>query len=352
MATALRTESRAAIGDERELERLLAEGRRFSAEFPFYLANHLPMILVAMHRMGASDQRLGEYFVNYRDTNRLQPLPPSVAPIARTNWTAGRGERAREADYIVFFRGEVDRLGPPGAIAAYLPTLLPGLAASATHALMRLAYGVMREDAAEIATALGYWAATYLELGAATGAEPTTDDPAEVLLRMRAVESYRHVETERDLLWHFMRALAAKPEFKPVVDALAIGPQTFERVRQASLALYAGTMDFCALHALTGCHWLRLLAPATPDPAVALRYFWQAIATLYPKIGFPDLPSAETLDAWRNLPCPDWPEIEAAAVACDDEHDLSLTFSAREEWKEYGDRLYQVVAARRIRLIP
>jgi hypothetical protein len=352
MATALRFESRRAAGSETELARLLDEGRRFSAEFPFYLANHLPMILVALHRMGASDERLGEYFVNYRDTNQLQPLPPSVAPIARADWTAARGDRTCETDTIAFFRGEVGRLGAGGAVAAYLPALLPGLAASATHALMRLAYGVMRDDAAEIATALGYWAATYLELGAATGAKPITGDPAEILLAMRGVETYRHVVIERDLLWHSMRAVAAKPEFKPVVDALAIGPQTFERVRQASLALYAGTMDFCALHALTGCHWLRLLRPATPDFDLALRYFWQAIATLYPKIGFPDLPSAEMLEEWRRLPCPDWPEIEAAAIACDDEHDLSLTFSAREEWKEYGDRLYQVVAARRIRLIP
>jgi hypothetical protein len=353
MATALRLESRDAVGrSEAELGRLLDEGRRFSAEFPFYLANHLPMILVALHRMGASDERLGEYFVRYRDANRLQPLPAAVAPIAQADWTLARGDRAREADTIKFFRGEAERLGSGGVVGAYLPTLLPGLAASATHGLMRLAYGVMREDDAEIATALGYWAATYLELGAATGAEPTTDDPIEVLLRMRGIESYRHVETERDLLWHFMRAIAAKPEFKPVVDSLAIGPGTFQRVRQASLALYAGTMDFCALHALTGCHWLRLLRPATPDFDLALRYFWQAIATLYPKIGFPDLPSAEMLEEWRRLPCPDWPEIEAAAIACDDEHDLSLTFSAREEWKAYGDRLYQVVAARRIRLIP
>jgi Questin oxidase-like len=352
MATALRSESRRAAGSEKELERLLVEGRRFSAEFPHCLANHLPMILVALHRLGASDERLGEYFVWYRDANRLQPPPPQVASVERANWSAALGERAREADYIAFFRGEVGRLGARTAIAAYLPALLPGLAASATHGLMRLAYGAMRDDDAEVATALGYWAATYLELGVASGAPPTTDDPTEVLLRMRQIASFRHVEPERDLLWHFMRALAAKPEFAPLVDELAIGPQTFHRMRQASLALYAGTMDFCALHALTGCHWLRLIEPTMPDRNVALRYFWQAIAALYPKIGFPDLPGAEMLEEWRRAPCPDWPEIETAAIACDDEHDLSLVFSAREEWKAFGDRLYQVVAARRIRLIP
>jgi hypothetical protein len=352
MATALHSETRRGEESGRDLERLLEEGRQFSAEFPFYLANHLPMILVALRRLGASNQRLSEYFAAYREINNLQPLPARIAPIERATWSASLGERARETDFILFFRGEVGRIGARDAIADYLPTLLPGLAASATHGLMRLAYGVMRADDAEIATALGYWAATYLQLGAATGATPTTDDPAEILLRMRPVKSFHHVETDRDLLWHFMRAIAAKPEFAPVVDHLAVGPQTFARVRQASLALYAGTMDFCALHALTGCHWLRLLDPVTPDPGLALRHFWQVIASLYPKIGFPDLPSKQLLDEWRQLPCPDWPEIEAAAIRRDDEHDLSLVFSAREEWKAFGDPLYQVVAARRIGLLP
>lgn len=351
MTAALRSAVEDFARDETELERLLVEGRKFSAEFPLFLANHLPMVLVAMHRLGGSDQRLAEYFANYREANRLCPPPPSVAPIARETWTGALGAREREADYRVFFEGEVARLGARDAVALYLPRLLPGVAASATHGLMRLAYGAMRNDEAEIAAALGYWAATYLELGRAGGAPPITEDPVEVLVRMRPIETFRHVETELDLLWHFMRAIAQKPEFAPIVDWLAIGPGTFQRVRKASLALYAGTMDFCALHALTGCHWLRLIAPVTPDPDLALRYFWQSIAALYPKIGFPGLPEAEALEAWRRAPCPEWEEIAAAAVKSDDEHDLSLVFSAREEGRLYGDRLYQVVAARRMKLI-
>ena len=349
MPQALRVERAQARG-EAELQRLLVECRGFSGEFPDFLANHLPMVLVAMHRLGGSDERLNAFFATYREKNRLPPPPARVAPIAPESWDASLGDRGRESDYIDFFQGEVARTGARAAIASYLPRLLPGLAASATHGLMRLAYGVLRDDPAEIATALGYWAATYLELGVAGSDAPVTDDPAEVLLRMRPVASFRHVETELDLLWHFMRAVAAKPEFHPVVGWLAIGPDTATRMRGASLALYAGTMDFCALHAVTGCHWLRMSRPAAPD--LALRYFWQAIASLYPKIGFPELPDGEALEHWRRAPCPDWSEIEAAAVRSDDEHDLSLVFSAREEFRAFGDRLYQVVAARRMQLIP
>jgi hypothetical protein len=352
MAVSLRSPAPDADAGESMLDRLLADGRQFSAEFPFFLANHLPMVLVAMQRLGGSPARLAEFFSIYREMNHLVPAPPPVAPIARQAWSTALGDRSRETDYRAFFAAEVTRLGATAAIAAYLPSLVPGIGASATHGLMRLAYGVYRDDAAEIATALGYWSATFLPLGAATGGDPVTDDPAEVLLRMRPVAAYRHVETERDLLWHFMRAMAAKPEFRPLVDWLRIGPDTFARVRAASLALYAATMDFCALHALTGCHWQRLMRPVNPAPDLTLRYFWQVIASLYPKIGFPDLPSAEMIESWRRAPAPDWPEIAATAVRSNDEHDLSLTFSAHEEWKFYGDRLYQVVAARRLNLIP
>jgi Questin oxidase-like len=228
---------------------------------------------------------------------------------------------------------------------------MPGMAASALHAFMRMAYATMTMSDAETGVALAYWAATYLSLGPSEGRAATTDDPAEVLAFMDGPATFKSVETERDLLWHFMRAIALKPEFAPVVDLLAIGPKTHDRVAQCSLALYCATLDFCALHAVTGTHWLRLIAPRTPDTATALRYFWQAIAALAPKIGFPTLPSVDQLEMWRRMPLPDWPEIFREAITHDDEHDLSLSFSAGEEFKLYGDPLYRYAAAKRLNLL-
>ena len=332
------------------LERAVAWSRQWSAEFPFCLANHLPMVLVALHRMGASDERLEAYCHIYHGQNGLVPVPEPIGNITSDNWRAFLGQREREGDYRAFFAGEVARLGATPATLRYLPELIPGMAASATHAFMRMAYATMTDSDEETGVALAYWAATYLPLGVSRGLEPSTDDPAEVLAFMYGPAAFRHVEPERDLLWHFMRAIAQKPEFKPVVDMLAIGPATHDRIARLSLALYAATLDFCALHAVTGTHWLRLIAPRTPDRATPLRYFWQAIAALVPKIGFPVLPSADELEAWRRMPLPDWPEIYREAVTRDDEHDLSLTFSAGEEFKHYGDRLYQYAAAKRLNL--
>jgi hypothetical protein len=333
------------------LEHAVAWSRQWSAEFPHCLANHLPMVLVALHRMGATDARLEDYCHVYHRVNGLVPPPERVGQISARNWRDFLGQRERESDYRAFFAGEVARLGADKAAVRYLPRLFPGFAASALHAFMRMAYATLTASDEETGVALGYWAATFLPLGAPQGLEPVTDDPARVLAFMYEPEAFREVETERDLLWHFMRAVAAKPEFGPVLEMLRIGPETHQHLARVSLALYAGTLDFCALHAVTGAHWLRLMAPRSPDPAVPLRYFWQAIAALVPKIGFPVMPTAERLDELRRIRLPDWPDIFAKAITSDDEHDLSLCFSAGEEFKLYRDPLYKYAAAKRLSLV-
>lgn len=338
-------------GKASALARCLTWTAQWSAEFPYMLANHLPMILVAMHRMGASDERLESFCEIYRRQNGLVPVPEPVGEVTMQNWRDFLGQREREGDYRAFFAGEVAHHGADAAARHYLPLLFDGFAASALHAFMRMAYATWTDNDEETSIALAYWAATYLSLGRSRAAAPATDDPAAVLGVMYGPQSFRHIETERDLLWHNMRAVAAKPEFRQVVDMLAIGPDTLGRFAGVSLALFAGTQDFSALHAVTGTHWLRMMAPRSPDPAVPMRYFWQAIASLVPKIGFPTLPSAEELDEWRHQKVPDWIEIRREAVKHNDEHDLSLSFSASEEFKLYRDPLYNYVTAKRLALI-
>ncbi len=123
----------------------------------------------------------------------------------------------------------------------------------------------------------------------------------------------RDCEPETDLLWHNIRAVAALPGFAPVVDRLAFGPETPRRLAATALALFAATEDFAALHALTGLHWIRLVAPNLDDAEPLYRAFWQVIAALVPKIGFPSLPSAEALEEMRARRAPPWPEIRAKA---------------------------------------
>src|ERR1700734_3970416 len=120
MPQPLRAERARPARGEAELERLLEQCRGFSAEFPDFLANHLPMVLVGMHRLGGSDERLNAFFATYRDANRLPAPPARVAPIVREDWDAALGDRGRESDYRDFFHAEVARIGARAAIASYL----------------------------------------------------------------------------------------------------------------------------------------------------------------------------------------------------------------------------------------
>jgi hypothetical protein len=343
--------SLAAPANRTALEDVLARARGDSVEFPYLLANHAPMALTALERLGAPPSRLEQWRQTYSRANGLVPMPAPVRPIEADAWREALGDRTREADWRAFFEDEVGRLGVDGTIRLWTPRFVQGVAGSATHPLMRLAYGLIAGDDAEVAVALGYWGACFLPLSGPTGAEPDTDDPAEVLAGVASIEGVRTYETETDLLWHNIRAVAALPGFHPVIDRLAFGPDTPRRLAATALALFVGTTDFAALHAVTGLHWARVVAPHIDEPERLHRAFWQVVASLVPKIGFPSLPSPEALDLLRRREAPPWPTIKAAAIASDDEHDLSLTFSCWQEERVWGDPLYRFAAARRLELI-
>lgn len=332
----------------------LAQARALSVEFGNHLANHAAMVLHAQRQLGGTEADARRFLDAYIAKTSLGSMRPSPARVAIADWATHLGDRAFEAGYREFFRVELARLGSGAALQReWLPRLLPGIAASALHALMRLAYANDAGNASEVADALAYWSACYLPLGEGAGLPSITDEPAGVLLRLAEHPVLRTVRPAEDLLWHNMRAVAAEPAFAQVHDWLAVGPGTLDLVARDSLLIFAATMEFCALHAVTGAHWLRLVLPflQPSDQFRAIRYFWQAIAAVYPKMGFPRPLAAVEADLQRSLPCPDWEEISAAACRSDDEHDLSLVWSAREEHAHRGDRLYQVVAARRVGLV-
>ncbi|CAN7645993.1 questin oxidase family protein [Rhizobium rhizogenes] len=338
--------------DRRAVASLIAQIGRRSGEFPVCLANHLPMVLEAMARLGASSARLEEYADHYIRVHAVPFPTPAVSPLDEASWKDALGDREREADLRLFFAGIISQIGGPAAVRRYVPILAPGVAASATHGLMRLAYSLLRADDSEVANALGYWAATYLAYeGISSDRIATVTDPLAHLLAMREEAAFRDVEAPTHLLWKWIEAMGKLPAFQDRLGRLVAGPDFLEQIRPASLLLYSASMSFEALHAVTGCHWLRLVSPYVDEPQQLAVHFWEVVLALYTKIGMPLPPSPEVIAAWSALPLPDDQEIAAAAVASNDEHDHSLVFSAFEEYRHTGDRLYKVVAARRVGLI-
>ncbi|NEI66405.1 questin oxidase family protein [Rhizobium leguminosarum] len=335
-----------------ELRTLLADMPAWGSEFSRTFANHAPMVLVALDRIGGGSAQLRRFFHHYRDAKQLLPFAQPLKSLDSKNWKTAIGMREREPDLRHFFAGELARLGIHEALQLYLPDLADGITASAFHALMRTAYGVLRSDETDVAIALAYWAATYLPLPQAKGTPPITHDPAEVLALTAAIEPLHGMKLH-DLLWQNIRDASNVPEFVPVVDWLDIGPDTMEKMAATALAIFAATQHFAALHIITGLHWIRLLKPHCDETTLyrMLRVFWQGIAALMGELGFPHMPDRAAVDRWRLIHVPDWPEMHAIAAQSYDEHDISLAFSASEEMKVYSDPLYRVVVARRLGLV-
>ncbi|HBF28049.1 MAG TPA: hypothetical protein DDW73_00210 [Rhizobium sp.] len=324
----------------------------WSSEFEHTFANHAPMVLTALARIGGTPPEMRRFFDHYRHSKQLLPAGSTQTPLNAQTWQSAIGMRDREPDLRVFFIAQVEEFGIAPTLRLTLPILAPGIAASAFHALMRTAYGVLRQNEQDIGIALAYWAATYLPLPPSRGAKPVTDDPAQVLALTAAIAPLHDVQLH-ELLWQNIRDSTALLEFAPVVDWLDIGPDTMERMADVAIRLFAATQHFAALHVVTGLHWIRLIAPYCDETVLnmMLRVFWQAIAALLPELGFPTMPSDEVVERWRALEAPHWADIHAAARQSFDEHDISIAFSAHEEMALYGDPLYRVACARRLGLI-
>lgn len=332
------------------LSSLMASMPSYASELDGTFANHTPMVLVAAARLGASPTQMLAFANHYAATKKTLSFQDSAAVVTVSNWRTMLGMREHEGAYRRFFALQQELHGTDVLLRDWLPLLAPGVGASAFHALMRTAYAVLNEDDVETVNGLAYWCATWLPMPASRTGPCISADPALVLLHAGALPGMRGLPVH-DLLWKNMRQSFELESFKSASDWLVVDDTTLIRCAGSAIALFAATQDFCALHAVTGLHWIRMLQPFNPATQEAVRYFWAGIAGLMNEMGYPRLPSSSALNRWRAQSCPDWHQILDAACRSFDEHDLSLVFTCWQEELCYGDPLYRRAAARRLGMI-
>lgn len=138
-------------------------------EFQGRLSNHGPMVVEAMVRRGHGDDV--EPWLNWY-ISRLDTLPASAEGISGTNWIDALGDPERLGDWIAYFDDQLSESSWNDVLVQWWPRLLPGLAASATHSVIRVGHAVqaLREEAPgqvrvdELAQALAYWAGRWLPI--------------------------------------------------------------------------------------------------------------------------------------------------------------------------------------------
>lgn len=317
------------------LRRWLDQGLAFGAEYQGALSNHLPMNLIALHRLGATDAQCERFIESY--TPRLEPLAADDTAI--TDWRDHRGAHAHNAAYRRFFAAQLATRGRAAVLAGYLPQLAPGVSGAAFHPLIRLAFALEADSDPEVAEALASWCMAYQELGPLTAG----DQPPPRALAA-AAEAYRAAPTALggDTLFDRLKAAAATPAFATWNGRIAAAPSA---LAETALALYAGSGNgFLALHLVTATHAARRVLAHTAC-APLLPALAQSLLAAHLVMGGPPIrppaPAART---------PGWDEILDAARASTNDHDAKFCYALSDEQSVYGDAAYQREAARRMKL--
>ncbi len=309
------------------LHALLDQGLAYDPVYGHGLANHLPMALVALDRLGATAEQLERYAASYPRRRQLRLARPAATWPAGQAWTSRLGQPdawplVRDL-FVQWLRHE----SPAAVLHQVLPALMPGCAAAAFHGVIRTAYGLQAEHLGEVAEGLSYWAATHQRLGElptpSSSRARGTRDPIELLRELRVVDS------DGDLIVDRMVDAAQNGHVNRVAARLIVDEHTPQRLARAAALAYAETGNFTALHLVTGCHAMRVVAQAADDidATTAWRWFWQSYAHGVVAASLRPRPAAPT---WP------WPRIVAAALADQDEHVIKLVDSCREHERAIG----------------
>jgi hypothetical protein len=314
---------------------LLERSKRFAPLYGDRLANHLPMTLIALERMGAPVENMERAFG--ANARQLRLRDADISPVADAADWLGKGRNAGGLE--LYFQACVARDGLGAVLRDWAPRLLPGVSASAFHCLIRLAYAIDAGEQDEVCAALAYWVMEYVTLDLPLDTVGRVDDsPAAIAARL-AVAVAGHAPWD-GIIIDRMRQAARHPG----VAGTAIQPSVLDlrQVAQFALGAYHAREDFTLLHTVTACHAFRQVLPYAGEPRRALRYLWEAVvvATLTVE------PAAEaTPAAAADI---DWPACMAQAAQATDAHVVKLCWSAYCEHLAYGDPRYLAIAARKL----
>jgi hypothetical protein len=322
-------------GAQDVFEEALSRLARTGPEFGGGLANHGPMAAEALVELGRPDAVM-PWVEKY--VSRLGPYPESRNRVSRDRWRAALGDFARVGDWVALFTREIDERGWRPAIREWVPRLAPGLAAGATHGLIRTGHAARglaaRESPArrrELAEGLGYWAARFQALPGTAGSSAERLTPSRAINRVELLPASRRT---RGLITESLRRLDEFPPFATVVSLVdASGdPSRFvadltETMVRVYLANAGPGSIITLIHAVTGPSAVRLLLPYV-DPAASLdllRYAWQAAAAIYAVSA--QRPGATTVGAAVG----DRDSLVDRSVDSGDEHAIKFTEACLRE---------------------
>lgn len=253
----------------------LTRFRSTGPEFEDGLSNHGPMAVEALVRRNSADIVPG-WTDDY--VRRLDARPTGIRALDRTDWRDGLGDEARRGDWLDAFEQVLADEPWRDVLARWWPRLLPGIAAGATHGVIRVGHAVTalaEQDTAprrmELAHGLAHWASRYREIHLA--APRGTTAPEQALSGVPAVAE------QGQGIGHRLEQLGSTPGYDDAVAAAGLAGDAAAvtaSIADAAVAYYATHAHGNAtmlVHAATAPNAVSLVIPHLPatlhEPSVA-----------------------------------------------------------------------------------
>ncbi len=322
------------------LQRLLDANRRFDLNGRG-TTNHCPMALTALASMGAAPDRLERFFTHWERRHALAGV--EQAPLSRDRWLGAIGCAELFGATRNCFADWVAQDGADAVLQSVIGEVSPAPASGAFHALIRLAYGLLADNAGEIGAGLAALVCGRLVIDIPmAGRTPAASVQDGLASLSRWLPD---TKVEGNWIAPRLRAVAQLPSFRAVFQAMPQNEDLLAALRRAALALYWQTDDFVALHLVTGVHAARVVLSQLPHETAEsyMPELWAAFCAAYVVIGAPPMKMASMATVEE-----DWPALFAMACKSDDDHDIKLVHTCFEENRVSPLDQYHAVAQRRL----
>jgi hypothetical protein len=313
-----------------------------------WLSNHAPMAVEALVRRG-HEQVVHRWLDSY--VSWLDERPRGIEPIPRDEWRDPLGDPVRTGDWLNYFDRELAADPWREVLVRWWPRLLPGIAAGATHGVIRVGHAVRAlldqetgPRIAELGQGLAYWAARWQPLAPpGRGPYPTTDPRS-------ALDAVPLVPDQRFGIRARLAQLADLPAWPAAAGAVPGSDNDDVRARLAGIVdaavvrhgMYGYARPVMLVHAATAPNAVLRALPVLPQtlwlPSLAAA--WAATAAVTAAYAPPAARPAPSVRTGLDVD-----EVVQRATATGDAHAIKFVDTAIDTYIRGGDLAVLATAA-------
>ncbi|HEX5993952.1 MAG TPA: questin oxidase family protein [Jiangellales bacterium] len=319
-----------------------------------WLSNHAPMAAEALVHRG-HERTVLRWLDSYAD--RLDERPRGIRPIPKDEWRDPLGDPVRTGDWLNYFDRELAGEHWQEVLVRWWPRLLPGIAAGATHGVIRVGHAVRallegetEPRVTELGQGLAYWAARWQPLAPpGVGPYPAADARS-------ALDAVPRVPDQRSGIRARLAQLADLPAWPAAAGSVPGSNRDDVPTRLAGIVDAAvtrhGTHGYASpvmlVHAATAPNAVLRTLPALPSTlwTPSLAAAWAATAAVTAAYTPAEARTAPSARVGLNVD-----EVMRHAVDTSDAHAIKFVDTAIDTYDRTGDHTLLAITAQSIEQI-